>query len=254
MRLYAGKKIGQSEYELVLSVFFSFFLHAALIVLALVLYTAVPPKAFLPPFYEVKLVGQPAEIAPAPASSSTPPLPKTEPAPVGKKPQPKVKIAPPKPLRKALNKSAMPELVPEKPKPAKNEEAVPQAKPAPLETASVPGVSPVMPAKQGGETAVGEVKATSQNPKLDVYARRMREIIGNNWNPPPGAKGIKATVLFKVLHSGKIVEVTIEKSSANDIFDLAARRAILELRAFPAMPDDVYKDSEHFSIDLMPQE
>ncbi len=69
-----------------------------------------------------------------------------------------------------------------------------------------------------------------------------------------GAKGIKATVLFKVLRSGRIVEVKIEESSKSDPFDMAARRAILDVKSFPPMPDDFYKDSENFSIDLLPQE
>ncbi len=114
MRFFPGQRIGQSGNELVLSVFFSFFLHAALIVLALIFYTAMAPKVYLPPFYEVKLVGQPAESAPAPAPASAPPLAKPEPAP----PQPKVKIAAPKPASKPLNKSAMPELAAQKTKPS----------------------------------------------------------------------------------------------------------------------------------------
>src|SRR5512142_805004 len=108
MRLYWSNKIGQSSYELVLSVFFSFFLHAAFVALALVLYTVVKPRVYLPMSYQVKLVGQPAEAAPPREAAQPAPQPKTEPAPPVVKPQPKSRAAAPKAAKPAMQKSAMP--------------------------------------------------------------------------------------------------------------------------------------------------
>ncbi len=117
MKLLSGKRIGQSGYELVLAVFFSFFLHAAVVAAALLLYTVVTPKAYVPPFYEVKLVGAPAEIAPLPQATPSPPsmeAPKTEapapPKPTAKKALPKLKKGSPKAPKALSKKGAMPEL------------------------------------------------------------------------------------------------------------------------------------------------
>jgi TonB family protein len=264
MRSYAATKIGQSDYELVLSVFFSFFLHAAIVVLALILYSASTPKVYIPPFYEVKLVGQPAEIAPAPAAAPAPPLTKAEPARTEKKPQPKVKIAAPKPVIKQLKQSAMPELAPQKKKTARNDEAKPatteeakpatteQAKPAPKETASVASVPTAASVTAGNKTeGVAVSTASGDSKQLSSYAEIIKFSIGRNWNPPPGGKGMKAKVMFKVLRSGRVFgDVNIEEKSGNDYFDMAAKRAILSSSPFPPMPEEFYKQYAEFSVSL----
>ena len=134
MRFFLEQKIGQSSHELVLSVFLSFFLHAALVIIALILYTTVSPKVYVPPVYDVKLVGQPAMTAPASASPSAPPIAKPAPAPVEKKPEPKPKAAEVKPAVKTLKKGDMPELSLKKTKPSRDEDTKPakreQVKPA----------------------------------------------------------------------------------------------------------------------------
>jgi TonB family protein len=257
MRSYAATKIGQSDYELVLSVFFSFFLHAAIVVLALILYSASTPKVYIPPFYEVKLVGQPAEIAPAPAAAPAPPVTKAEPARTEKKPQPKVKIAAPKPVIKQLKQSAMPELAPQKKKTARNEEAKPateQVKPTPQETASVPSVPAALPATAGNKTEGVAVKPTSGDFKFPPYLAIIKDKIQRNWNPPPGAKGMMVTILFKVHRSGRVEDTKIDKTNANFYFEQAATRAILLSSPFPNMPEDYGKDSAVFSVDLVEKE
>ena len=268
MRLYAAKKIGQSDDELVLSVFFSFFLHAAIVALALILYSVSAPKVYIPPFYDVKLVGPPAEVASAPAAAPAPPVTKAEPAPAEKKPQPKVKIAAPKPVIKALNKGVIPELAPQKKKTVKNEEAktaseqvkpatAQQAKPAPKETASAPNVSPAAPAASDAKTVgVGPVSPASGNSKqLASYSQTIHDNIERNWNPPPGVKGLQVKVRFRVLRSGRVFgDVNIEEPSGNAYFDIAAKRAILSSSPFPPMPEEFYKQYEEFSVHLAEKE
>jgi len=273
MRLYAAKKIGQSEHELVISVFFSFFLHAAIVVLALILYSASAPKVYIPPFYEVKLVGPPAEVAPAPAAAPAPPLTKAEPAPAEKKSQPKVKTAVPKPAIKEMKKSAMPDLAAQKKKTARNEVVKPAAeqvkpktaqarpeaepaKPASKETATVPSAPAPVPAVAGNETEGVAVSTVSgESKQLSSYFPRIRYNIARNWNPPPGVKGRKATVLFRILRSGRVYgDVKIEVSSHDDNFDTAAKRAILSSSPFPPMPDEFYKQYEEFKVDLAEKE
>ena len=84
MKLASGKRIGQSQQELAIAVFFSFFLHAAIIALALVIRMAITVRVFAPPSYNVKLVGLPQDLAPSmsetpaqpPAAATKPPAKK----------------------------------------------------------------------------------------------------------------------------------------------------------------------------------
>jgi colicin import membrane protein len=267
MRFLPVQKIGQSGNELVLSVFFSFFLHAALIILALILYTSVTPKVYMPPVYDVKLVGQPAMIAPASAPPSAPSVAKPAPAPVEKKPPPKPKTAAVKPEIKTLKKGDMPELSLKKTKPARDEVMKPartehvkpaateQARPAPKETATTPNASSGGTAPSAGTTAgiaVNAVNSASGDSRqLSSYADIIRNSIERNWSPPPGAKGMKAKVSFKVLRTGRLFgDVNIEESSGNTYFDMAAKRAILASSPFPSMPEEFYKQYAEFSVDV----
>ncbi len=233
MRMHAGKKIGQSGNELILAVFFSFFLHAAIVAIALFLYVAVTPKINVPPFYQVKLVGLPAESPPAPAEETQ----KAE----SKPPQLAKKTAP-KPAKAAPPKAAMPEFLQQKPKPTK-----PESAPAEEETApSTSGAS-----KAGGKSEGVAVSAGSEDFKFPPYLAIIRDKIERHWNPPPGAvQGAKAKIQFTVLRSGRVGEVKLQDSSGNFYFDQAAVRAILQSSPFPPMPEEFYKDYALFSVDM----
>ncbi|MGE5173847.1 MAG: energy transducer TonB [Betaproteobacteria bacterium] len=246
MRQHFGKKIGQSRYELKLAVFFSFFLHAAVIALALFLYVAMTPKMKIPPFYQVKLVGLPAESHPAPVQEAAPPARKEE-APPAPPAEPKVKKAEAKPAKVAPAKGDIPEFTRQKPKPEKPETARTERAAAP----PAPAVPPSS-AKPGGKAEGGvAVSAGPEDFKFPYYLVNIRNIIESNWNPPPVAKGAKAKVEFTILRSGRVFgDVRLQESSGNDIFDLAARRAILLSSPFPRMPDDFYRDRAVFTVDL----
>ncbi len=232
MRTHAGKKIGQSGNELILAVFFSFFLHASLVAFALFVYMAVTPKIKIPPFYQVKLVGLPAASQPVPAQEAAHPAPKAESRP----PQP-VKKAAPKPA-----KAAMPEFSTRKPKPEKPETSAEQEPPAP---------PPAPAARTGGKSEGVAVSAGSEDFKFPPYLAIVRDKIERHWNPPPGTTaGAKAKIQFTVLRSGRVGEVKLQDSSGNFYFDQAAIRAILQSSPFPPMPDEFYKDFALFSVDM----
>jgi TonB family protein len=235
MRMHAGKKIGQSGNELILAVFFSFFLHAALIAIALFLYMAVTPKINVPPFYQVKLVGLPAESPPAPAEETQ----KAE-----SKPQQLAKKSASKPTKAALPKAAMPELLQQKPKTTKPETA--QEEQEPVSSA---------PVKAGGKSEGVAVSAGSEDFKFPPYLVIIRDKIERHWNPPPGTvQGAKAKIQFTVLRSGRVGEVKLQDSSGNFYFDQAAVRAILQSSPFPPMPEEFYKDYALFSVDMQEQQ
>jgi len=234
MRMHAGKKIGQSGNELILAVFFSFFLHAALVAIALFLYMAVTPKINVPPFYQVKLVGLPAESPPVPAEETQ----KAE-----SKPQQLAKKSAPKPTKAVPPKAAMPELLQQKPKTTKPETA--QEAQEPVSSA---------PVKAGGKSEGVAVSTGSEDFKFPPYLVAIRDKIESNWNPPPVAKGAKAKIQFTVLRSGRVGEVKLQDSSGNFYFDQAAVRAILQSSPFPHMPEDFYKDYAVFSVDMQEQQ
>ncbi len=240
MRMHAGKKIGQSGNELILAVFFSFFLHASLIALALFLYMAVTPKIKIPPFYQVKLVGLPPESQPTPAQEAGQPQ-KAE-----SKTQQQAKKTAPKPVKAAPPKAAMPEFLQQKPKPAKPETA-------PAEQESAPS-TPAAP-RTGGKSEGVAVSAGSEDFKFPPYLAIIRDKIESHWNPPPGAiAGAKAKIQFTVLRSGRVGDVRLQDSSGNFYFDQAAVRAILLSSPFPPMPEEFFKDYAVFSVDMQEQQ
>ena len=264
MRLFSGKRTEQSGHEFAIAVFVSFLLHLIIVLAAFFLKMIVTPKTYVPPFYQVKLVGQPADLsqtspdgAAAPAAPSKEATPKTEKAPQKAK-KAAVKSSQAKPLSpKAVpKKGGMPELH-QKPKPAAPTHEKPQA--APAEPPAGQPASAIAPAKSGGKAegaaAAGvAVGTTSQEFKFPPYLVIVRDKIEQNWNPPPSAKAVKVNVQFKILRSGRVGETKLEKSSGNFYFDQAAMRAILLSSPFPPLPDGFYKEYEVFSVDLTDKE
>ncbi|HXY53440.1 MAG TPA: TonB C-terminal domain-containing protein [Nitrospirota bacterium] len=251
MRLLSGKRIGQSRPELAYAVLFSFFLHGIILFTALFLYTSATPKTYVPPAYQVKLVGQPAEIprepSERPAGSVTPPLPKHE-----EKAAPKKSTIPQRVAKTAPAKGAMPELAQPKHRPINEEVAKPE------ETAKEQHAGPVGgPSVSGGGAASGVSVATAQPDfKFQYYIDRVRDKIGQNWRPPPDAKDAKARVIFTINRSGWIGEVNLDTGHSSGTFGFkqAAVRAIQSSNPFPPLPDDFAKQSLEFSVDLMEKE
>jgi protein TonB len=253
MRFHFGKRIGQSGYELVLAVFFSFFLHAAVIALALILYSVVTPKVHVPPFYDVKLVGLPAEMSPAPAAAPAPSPSRAETPLVREKTHQQVKKAAPRPVPQAPKKSDMPELAmkkPEKPQaPVQPEMPPQQAQPA------QPAVSAPSSEKAGAATTVAvNMPSGLEKPEFSYYAPQLKSKIADNWKHPPVPQGTKVKVVFTVLRSGWVDDVKLEETSGIFQFDQAAIRAIRLSSPFPPLPEDFYKPFAVFSAYLTPKE
>ncbi len=240
MKLSSGTRIGQSGGELAAAALFSFLLH--LILLAAAFFVLHPSlKKYSPPFYEVKLVGQPAESAGPPqtpaASQPAPPKP-TAPA-----AQKRTKAAP----KAHGKKAAMPELAKQ-----------PQ-KPSPAAVGEMPGEKPSAPAGQApaaGPIAKGEgvaVSTTQQDFKFAYYLNQVRDKISQNWRPPPDAPDAKARVIFSINRSGWVGDISLdgEHSIGTFGFKQAAIRAIRASNPFPPLPEDFSKQALEFSVDLM---
>jgi len=251
MRLFSGKRLGQSGHELVLAILFSFLLHAIVVTASLyVFYLVAVPHTFIPPYYQVKLVGQPADLPQAPQGEAPPAPPKKEEPPKAK---PKAKKAAPKPRKTAApKKSALPDLSHAKQKPAQQEQE--SATNAPSAVPPAPTGPDAGPAKPAGKAEGVAVGSTSREFKFPPYLVIIREKIEQNWNPPPGGRDMKVKVLFRILRSGRVAEPKLEQSSGNFYFDQAAVRSILLSNPFPPLPEGFYKEYEVFSVDLMEKE
>lgn len=230
MKLPSGKRLGQSAQELALAAFFMFFIHAAVIVVALFLVFTAIPKQIIPPVYQVKLVGRLQELAPAPAPAPAPALPPQETVPEKVKPLPKLK-------KEAPKKSAMPEMK--------------KARPEPEYVAEDAAEQPRLAEKK--ETVAG--RQPSDFDKFPWYYENIKRKIRENWKPPVGVpKDTKATVVFRVLRSGWMEGVNLEAASNIYHYDRDAIRAVRSSSPFPKFPDDFPKQSAVFSVDLMPEE
>ena len=260
MKLPSGKRFGKSEHELALAVFVSFLLHAAIVFVALFLHFSVFPKTVLPPAYQVKLVGQPKELVatPSPPKNELAPAPeaappKKEAMPAAAKPAPTPKKAAVELKKSAPKKEALPGPGHLKQKPA------PSAQTKANET--VPHESPTVPSPPAaGSPVVGKqsegVAVTSQQDfKYAWYLVNVSEKIRQNWNPPPDMKDAMARVIFKVNRSGWVIAVQLdnEHSSGSFTFKQAAVRAIHASNPFPPLPDEFFKQSLEFSVDLIPE-
>jgi outer membrane biosynthesis protein TonB len=248
----ARERPEQSGYTLALAFFYSFFLHAAVVAVILLLHFLVIPKAVLLPSYQVKLVGPPKESAPAPAAASVPP--KKEAMPETAKPSPKLKKAVVEVKKAAPKKASMPDLTRQKKTPApseqtKSHEATPQKSPA---GPSVPVEGPATTGKKIESVGV----TTQQDFKDSAYLAIVIEHIKRNWNPPMDVKDAKARIIFKVDRSGRVVAVQRddEHSNASFAFKQAAERAIYASNPFPRLPDDYFKQSLEFTVDLAPED
>ncbi len=244
MKLLTGKRIGQSGGELAAAVSFSVFLHLVCFLGALFVSFHLSGRITVPLVYRVNLVDLPADV---PLTAPVGPVAPAAPSP--KAPEPKAKHLAPKAKQPAIHavpkaapvpKHAMPELGAEKPKPEKAVEA-PSAPAAPATGA---------PGKKQEAVAVSVPSGGGAFP-FPPYVAILRDKVERNWNPPPGAKGLKARVTFRVLRSGRVGDSRLEEASGNFYFDQAAMRAILASSPFPPLPEGFFKDDEVFSVDLM---
>ena len=243
MKLLTGTRIGQSSGELAAAVIFSFFIHCIMSIAAIYLVVQGVPRVLVPPSYRVKLVDLPPDTANLPPTMSEQASPPAAPV---IKPQAKQKIkapakaaarpAPPRPS--AVSKNALPELDAKKP----------ATKPA-EETA--PAQSPTTGAKTQESVAVASTTSEFQFPP---YLAIVRDKVERNWSPPPGVKGARVKVMFKVLRTGRVGEAKLAESSGNFYFDQAAMRAILASSPFPQLPEGFFNEYETFSVDLMEKE
>jgi outer membrane biosynthesis protein TonB len=252
MKLPSRKRPEQSGYTFALAALYSFFLHAAIVAVALFWHFLVVPRVVLPPAYQVKLVGQPRESVPKPAAA--PASPKKEAMPEKAKPSPKVKKAAVEVKKEAPKKASLPDLTRQKKTPA----PVEQTKPT-VATAQKPPASPAVPveAPAAAEKKSEGVGVTPQPDfKYSWYIDTVSEKIRQNWNPPPDNRDAKARIIFKINRSGWVIASHLDEEHSNGSFTFkqAAYRAISASNPFPALPEESFQQSLEFTVDLIPED
>ncbi len=251
MKFSSGQRVGQSGQELATAVSFSLFLHVVVFLAGFLLFT-VTPRIFVPPFYSVKLVGLPSESA-APdqaPQSAAPKAPEKHAAKQAPAHHQKAKKA--ADMRRPAAKPGLSELNAVKPKPAKSETAKPAE--ASIGRQSQAGTaSSEAPAAAGAGTQ-GVAVATAQSDfKFGWYLERIRDKIGQNWNPPRDAVDAKARVVFSINRSGWVGDVNLMTEQSNGTFGFkqAAVRAVRASNPFPPLPEEFSKQTLEFTVDLI---
>lgn len=172
-----------------------------------------------PDVVQVSLVDASLAPAPAAAAAPAPPVePKREPPPseetgirIEKRPKPKREAKPP-------------------------EQSPPAATPA---RAAPPAAAPrvALPYADVGGGMRGQVAIDASNFEFAYYLQQVRVLIARNWTPQPGLpQGTRAEVYFRVARDGSITAPVVERSSGNEFFDQAARRAVLVTGHLPPLP------------------
>lgn len=167
---------------------------------------------------------------------------------VSEKKEPASKLQDPKPrpsLTEDLHKELDEELKKlkkvELPKPV--QQAVVLLKPAPQVEAKTPSVKAV-------DTTL---KVPGMTPGSNAYLGRVRQRISSFWSAPPvdvTGQTYAVIVQFRLHRNGSVTGVTIERSSGNEYYDLAGKRAVLSAIPLPVFPPELtesYFDA-HFTF------
>jgi len=150
-----------------------------------------------------------------------------------------------------------------KPKPQEKKDAVPTTDPrrtsdARPDSSQAGTGEPAAPGPPGDAPAMGAVSIDGGNFPFSSYISRMRQKIATTWEVPAGTEGLQrsAVVYFRVHRDGSVSNVTVEKSSALQLFDRSCQRAVIEAAPLPPLPREFLDEfvSVHFSFVYQPTE
>ena len=153
--------------------------------------------------------------------------------------------------KKKAPKERVPEKKPEKPEERKQAEEPDTAEEQPSEESSSaeseghPG-GPAAVSALGQTGTQGSVSLDAANFGFSYYLVGLQAKVASNWFPPgsAGAPGevLRATVHFRVIDDGTIVNAKIEDSSGAAYFDRCALRAILLSSPLAPLPEAFEED------------
>ncbi|MGH7207069.1 MAG: energy transducer TonB [Nitrospiraceae bacterium] len=115
---------------------------------------------------------------------------------------------------------------------------------------AAPAVAAKVPELKRPETVI---KVPGMAPGFNQYLARVQLKISSQWNAPPvdlTGRPLEVIIRFRLHRSGTVSDVMIERTSGNEYYDLAGKRAVLNADPLPAFPRemaDAYLDA-HFSF------
>ena len=104
---------------------------------------------------------------------------------------------------------------------------------------------------------------SSAEDESEVEALSYKQVIFNrvrdNWSRPPSARtGMKCELLIEIVPTGRVVTVTVVKSSGNSAFDRSAQQAVYKAESFPELkemsPQTFEKYYRRFNLIFNPQD
>lgn len=111
---------------------------------------------------------------------------------------------------------------------------------------------PLPEAPQTFETDSPEIRLDERNFEYPYYLGMMQRKIQQHFNVPRmlGVTRLETVIYFRVVRSGRITGVVMERSSSNAVFDLAARRALNAADPLPPLPEGYRKSylGVHFAF------
>ena len=253
----------------------SVILHAALLAAVAFVFASGAGRVFITPVYTVDLVSE----GPRPARQASPPAPqmpeaaKAEPAP----PEPAVPQAAPKAQAAKASKDAL--TIKKKPSVdealKKIEKKVERRKDEALVASSIDDLKKKMekerqsrdervssireelgsragaakpreaapalkpPASPAANAPGGAARADLEK-KYPAYFGIIKSYVDENWQYPMGVNNsIEIIVSVKIARTGKLLDVSVEKSSGDKAFDASLLKAIKKAAPFPPLPVDM---------------
>ncbi len=128
------------------------------------------------------------------------------------------------------------------PKPVPRSATAPPPKKAPSAPAEVAKATP----STGSMQPATAIRATGSSSGTSEYLARVQLKISHNWVAPPvdlSGRPLSVVIKFRLHRSGSVSNVTVENSSGNAYYDLAAKRAVLSAEPLPSFPNSM---SDHF--------
>lgn len=130
---------------------------------------------------------------------------------------------------------------------SKKEAAAPQEE-APLALERTPRLvseepDPAPETPQSFETDAPGIRLDERNFEFPYYLGMMQRKVQRHFNVPRmlGVTHLETVIYFRVVRSGRITGVVMERSSSNPVFDLAAQRALNAADPLPPLPEGYRK-------------
>ena len=222
-----------------------------------------PPPPSEPTKAPPPLVATPPPQEAVPIPIDTTPQPKLEPPALAPKPPPEPDVLPadkkkeeqkkPESSKEEDNKSEPKKQEPLKPAPSRPDPVKAALDKARAEVKSIPGEVKVKPnavaqalaaarkhsgGHSGGGGGEGEGGGIGE-----VYGAQIRMAVQPNWHWPAQAKGnLSVDLYLKLDATGRVLDVRVEESSGNAVFDSSAVSAVRVTHVLPPPPSPAYRE------------